>query len=292
MKKNQSKQTLFQNLTKFNCFFTTTCFLCSKDFKQTNLSQKQDLNTEVKSFILKPIVIYSKLDIYKVQILKDNKHKAGVYRLVNKVNNKTYIGSSINITSRFYKYFNIHHLLKHKTTIHKALLKYGYLNFSLEILEYCNKNISVSREQYYIDLLKPDYNILQTAGSSLGFKHSPETLDFFRNSRKISEQTRKNLSRSATGRVLSDLAKNKISASRVGIKLSAKIRANMSAATTALIGVPVVVKNIQTNTETKYINLTEAAKAIGVTRTAVKKALDSERILKKTYYITLWSRVY
>jgi ABC-type Fe3+ transport system substrate-binding protein len=29
-------------------------------------------------------------------------------------------------------------------------------------------------EQSYIDLLKPKYNILRTAGSSLGYKHSEE----------------------------------------------------------------------------------------------------------------------
>jgi group I intron endonuclease len=34
---------------------------------------------------------------------------------------------------------------------------------------------TIKREQYYIDILKPKYNILQTAGSSLGHKHTEET---------------------------------------------------------------------------------------------------------------------
>ena len=59
--------------------------------------------------------------------------------------------------------------------IYKALLKYGYANFSLEILEYCEPSKCIEREQYYIDLFKPKYNILPTAGSSLGFKHSEES---------------------------------------------------------------------------------------------------------------------
>jgi hypothetical protein len=46
----------------------------------------------------------------------------------------------------------------------------------LEILEYCNKNSLILREQYYINLLNPSYNILKTAGSRLGFKCSKETL--------------------------------------------------------------------------------------------------------------------
>jgi group I intron endonuclease len=46
----------------------------------------------------------------------------------------------------------------------------------LEILEYCTKENAISREQYYLDLLNPEYNILKIAGSRLGFKHSEETL--------------------------------------------------------------------------------------------------------------------
>jgi hypothetical protein len=64
--------------------------------------------------------------------------------------------------------------------ISKALLKYGYSNFSLEILEYCDKNILRSREQYYLDKLNPEYNILKTVGSLLGYKHSEETLAIIR----------------------------------------------------------------------------------------------------------------
>ena len=52
--------------------------------------------------------------------------------------------------------------------INKALLKYGFSNFKLEILEYCDLDNVIEREQYYINLLKPEYNILDTAGSSLG----------------------------------------------------------------------------------------------------------------------------
>ncbi len=57
--------------------------------------------------------------------------------------------------------------------IYRALLKYGYSKFTIEILEYCDTKDLLNREQYYIDLLKPEYNILQKADSSLGFKHSP-----------------------------------------------------------------------------------------------------------------------
>src|SRR5947209_20238381 len=60
--------------------------------------------------------------------------------------------------------------------IYKILLRYGYSNFTIKILEYCDSEKCIEREQYYIDLLKPKYNILKRAGSSLGFKHTEETL--------------------------------------------------------------------------------------------------------------------
>jgi len=59
--------------------------------------------------------------------------------------------------------------------IYSAILKYGHSNFKLEILEYCDRSEVISRENYYINLLKPEYNILQVAGSSLGYKPSEET---------------------------------------------------------------------------------------------------------------------
>src|SRR5438270_6750753 len=61
------------------------------------------------------------------------------------------------------------------SAIYGALLKYGYSNFSLDILEYCEPSLLISREQYYMDLIKPEYNILNMAGNRLGSKHSDTT---------------------------------------------------------------------------------------------------------------------
>ena len=57
----------------------------------------------------------------------------------------------------------------------KKKLKYGYSNFSLEILEYCDPCSLLTRENHYIKLLKPEYNVLQIAGSRLGHKHTEES---------------------------------------------------------------------------------------------------------------------
>jgi len=55
------------------------------------------------------------------------------------------------------------------------LIKYGYANFSVTVSEYYDKSDLLVREQYYLDKLNPQYNMLKIAGSSLGFKHSEET---------------------------------------------------------------------------------------------------------------------
>lgn len=44
-----------------------------------------------------------------------------------------------------------------------------------EILEYCDKLLTLKREQYYLDIEKPEYNILKIAGSRVGSKHTNET---------------------------------------------------------------------------------------------------------------------
>jgi len=133
---------------------------------------------------LKPIIIYINCDQDKEKIFitaRANQNKGVVYRWVNNINNKTYIGSSVSFAQRLYKYYSVKHLHKNKTPIHNALLKYGYSNFSLQILEFCDKKNCIIREDFYFNLLKPDYNVLEKAGSSLGFKHNEKTLHTFRN---------------------------------------------------------------------------------------------------------------
>lgn len=112
-------------------------------------------NSVVITNNVNPVIRYLDADLYKLKIIEDNRNKSGIYRWVNNINNKTYIGSSINLSERMLDYYSSRILLKYKTHIHNALIKHGYSNFSLEILEYCKKEETILREQYYIDLLKP-----------------------------------------------------------------------------------------------------------------------------------------
>jgi group I intron endonuclease len=69
----------------------------------------------------------------------------------------------------------IYELIKSSSHIYRAILAQGLNNFSLSILEYCELDKCIERENYYFQLLSPKYNILTVAGSSKGFTHSPET---------------------------------------------------------------------------------------------------------------------
>jgi hypothetical protein len=53
------------------------------------------------------IVVYSNADIQKVEILKENKGKSGVYRWTNLVSGKTYVGSGTNLSKRLSVYYNL-----------------------------------------------------------------------------------------------------------------------------------------------------------------------------------------
>jgi len=74
---------------------------------------------------------------------------------------KIYVGSSVNLGRRFRDYYNYTFLegeiKKNNSIIYKALVKYGYSSFKLEILENCEPNILIEREQYYLDLLNPSF---------------------------------------------------------------------------------------------------------------------------------------
>jgi len=143
---------------------------------------KKNENT-LNSVYINPILSYENADIQKMEILKANQEKTGIYRWTHKESGKSYIGSAINLSRRFRSYYSIGYLLKeisnNNSMIYKALIKYGYLSFKLDILEYCDASILIKREQYYLDNLNPMYNILKSAGSLLdkGFKHNKATIE-------------------------------------------------------------------------------------------------------------------
>ena len=90
--------------------------------------------------MLGPVLVYSDLGLDVKSIYKDNKGKSGIYCFINVITGVSYVGSAVDLTRRLRDYFSPKFLekeiLKNNSIIYRALLKYGYSNFRLEILEY------------------------------------------------------------------------------------------------------------------------------------------------------------
>ena len=102
--------------------------------------------------------------------------KSGIYRIRNLVNNKTYIGSAIFLSNRKSRHFTSLRDNKHANThLQNSYNIYGKDSFVFEVLHYCNSRFLINREQAFIDMLKPEYNIRLVAHSNIGIKRSEET---------------------------------------------------------------------------------------------------------------------
>lgn len=98
-----------------------------------------------------------------------NKSKGhmGIYCITNKLNQKKYIGQSINIESRWKKHiysaFNKNvNADNYNYPLYCAMRKYGLENFEFNILETVSYKLLDEKEIYWINKLNPEYN--QTKG--------------------------------------------------------------------------------------------------------------------------------
>lgn len=83
----------------------------------------------------------------------------GIYIFTNKINGKSYIGQSINLSKR-YKEHTSNWKKDYGSVFHRAIRKYGVGNFEYNILEYCLIEELNEKEIYYIK----KYNTLNPYG--------------------------------------------------------------------------------------------------------------------------------
>ncbi len=148
------------------------------------------------------------------------KNKSGIYKITCKSNNKSYIGSSVNLYERLQRHLRDLSKQRHcNYYLQRAFDKYGVDNFTYEILEYVDEDTILIREQYYINQYQTSnyslgYNLCPVAGSRLGTKHRPETIEKYRQFTRIhTEETKQKISESNKGRLLTDEQKEKLSVS-------------------------------------------------------------------------------
>jgi group I intron endonuclease len=161
-----------------------------------------------------PILTYNNAEELKSLIFKENINKSFVYRWTNKVNGKTYLGSTTNAKSRLQTYYDNYTLNLINMPIYKAILKYGHSNFIFDIIEYCEPADTVQKEQFYLDNFDFDYNVLEKANSSLGYKHTEETIEKMKGRQNLlgykhTDETKDNLKKLQTNKKhsLEDLEK-------------------------------------------------------------------------------------
>jgi group I intron endonuclease len=218
----------------------------------------------------------------RVKAIRENRGKSGIYRWLNKISNKSYIGSSANLGKRFSNYFSLNYISdpKRNMNIHKALLKYDYSNFTLQILEYCEPSNLITREDDYITSLEPEYNILKKAGSSLGHKHSEETKTKMKNS-SLNRTKEAKLNHLNHLKKLNDKGFSKEVRARISLGL-----ANFNVSTKSH---KTEVTNIEKNITTEYSSVRHTAKELGTTHKTILRYIKNNKLYKDIYKITLKS---
>jgi len=195
------------------------------------------------------------------EILQDTKEKSGVYCWVNLLNGKYYIGSGVNLYTRLSDYFqDWYYLDRGNLPIVRAILKYGMGNFALLILDFTEKEDTLTREQYWIDELKPEYNILTQAENSKGYKHSPESIEKMKQKalgRKHSEEVRKAMSENRKGENSSFFGKTHSEETKAKFREIALSRTKLHRS-----GKSVEVLDLQTNQTVIYNSMRDAVKAL------------------------------
>jgi group I intron endonuclease len=107
---------------------------------------------------------------------------SGIYQIRNKVNGKSYVGSSVNIAARWRQHrSDLKKGIHHSAALQRAWAKYDPSSFEWLILEVVEVASEIfARETHYVAQFnsangKDGYNTLVIGGSAAGYQHSEES---------------------------------------------------------------------------------------------------------------------
>ena len=160
---------------------------------------------------------------------------SGIYAIVNRVTKDMYVGSAVNIASRWRVHkHHLTHNTHHCKHLQNSYNKYSKDVFDFEIVEFVDdKSKLIAREQLWIDFFGPTYNKRKLADSCLGIKRSAEVRAKMSAAQKGKKQSPETIAKRAAalrGRSRPPEVRAKISASHMGIRPSEEVRAKMSLA--------------------------------------------------------------
>jgi group I intron endonuclease len=113
---------------------------------------------------------------------------SGIYKIINIKTNEFYIGSSHKLEKRKRTHFSdLRRNRHHSIHLQRSYNKYGRDNFKFEVIEYCEEVRLLDLENYYLKVLKPEYNMSKDARSPMkGRKHKKETIEKFKKIKRVS----------------------------------------------------------------------------------------------------------
>lgn len=243
------------------------------------------------SHSLMPLVTYTSPWSIKDLIIKSNKKKCGIYLWTNTKTNDQYVGRSINLGRRFSYYFNQESIKNAGfSLICRALVKYGYEEFKLEILEFCTVDEIVAKEQFWIEKLKPSYNLVTVVDGNYTYTHTAEAkekMSNFQKARFADPEQKKQLSElhDKWAKSPENIAQL-LEAQRIWLSDPENVKKSLP----YLKRKKVKVLDLETNIETLYPSFTEAAKAMGCNRTTLNywlKGNKSKAPIKGRYTIVV-----
>ena len=152
---------------------------------------------------------------------------SGIYKIKCLKNEKIYIGSSFNIIKRINNHFkklkNNTHINKHLQASYNA---YGKDSFTWEILEQCDIEFLLDREQFWMDKTQCydrtiGFNNCIKSDRPLGYKHTGEAkrkMSQLKLGKKLSQEHVDKLSKANIGKKVKEKSKQKMSESKLGEK--------------------------------------------------------------------------
>lgn len=188
----------------------------------------------------------------------------GIYQIRNTINNDVYIGSAIDFYQRKKKHFNsLKNNSHHSKYLQNAINKYNIENFVFEKLATCPNEYLLKLEQWFINEIKPKYNICITAGSSLGLKRSKES--------KVKYSIAQTGNKKFLGKTHSNETKAKFSKIRKGIIPVNAIKASSEKRKVKLVQMDLLCNEIKV-----WNSVKEAGLALNIPPTNISKAINGK----------------
>jgi group I intron endonuclease len=95
---------------------------------------------------------------------------SGIYQIMNGENYHMYVGSAVDFGKRWnWHRSRLNSGKHHSVYLQRVWDKYGEGVFEFSEIEFVEKEDLISKEQFYLDLLKPEYNVsISATGGDLG----------------------------------------------------------------------------------------------------------------------------